>query len=157
MRLRKSQNQKLLLLKNGKLALAARYCAYHIWCWTDGGQHPTCVEAKISDKDRPFNNVSVSTSKVSRAWSVGGYAGGFNLYGRWDSGHYPYPEIKDIAFHVFGVEFPMSSFPKANNSTDDSTWKKIAYVSIATDGSVYVNGKLAGVFEEFIQPTTQEK
>ena len=152
MRLRKAQNQKLLLLKDGKLAKTARYCAYHIWCWTDGGQHPRCVEAKISDKSRSFTSAPVSTSKVSRAWTVGGYAGGFHLYGRWNSGHSPYPQIQDMAFHVFGIEFPMSPFPKAEDSKDDFTWKRICFVSIATDGSVFVNGRFAGIFEEFIEP-----
>ena len=156
MLLRKSQNQRLLLLKTGRLALAARYCAYHIWCWTQGGQHPYCVKAKISDKNRSFNDVGVNQRNVSHAWSVGGYAGGFYLYGRWNSGHSPYPEIENMAFHVFGIDFPMQHFPKAEDSSDDSSWKKICYVSIATDGSVYVDGQFAGIFTEFIKYNTEE-
>jgi len=152
MRLRKAQNLKILLLKNKKIAKAARYCAYHIWCWTDGGQHPSCVECKLSDKERTLKGLSVSTAKVSRAWSVGGYAGYFNVLGRWNAGHSPYPEIQDIAWHIFGKEYPLSSFPKPESYDDDTTWKKIASVSITTEGKIYVDGEYMGIFEEFIKP-----
>ena len=148
MLLRKA-DEKLLLLSDGTLALSSQYCGPDIWCWspTHGG---TIGNASVYlDPFRPIEQAWYARNGT-KAWNVGnGAVSRATLYGRWDFGMYPTDlEPKDLAFCVFGVEFPPQPFPVMPNHY--YSWgKEVCTIEIKEDGHVFVNGQFCGIWEKF--------
>ena len=150
LKIRVGKDGKMLLLGCpvtgllGKIALGRYSCSqWHIAIKTDNFQHPSCIDFKLVD--RSYTNYrKTDTSKYSKCYVVSGGPGEFDVLLRWQSGHSPYPKIKDMEVWCFGIYLGNDEYPKAR---DD--YKTIAHVVIENDGHVTVNGRNAGIWPEF--------
>ena len=134
LRIRVGKDGRMLLLGcpaaglMGRIALGRHTCAkWHIAIKTDGFQHPSCIDFRLTD---------------------GGGPGEFDVLLRWVRNHSPYPKIKDMEVWCFGLYLGSDEYPKAS-----SDYKTVAHVAIAEDGAVTVNGRPAGIWPEFAIPT----
>lgn len=156
LKIRIGKDRKLLLLGcpvaglTGKIALGRYACVkWHIAIKTDNFQHPSCIDFTLTN-GRGFSQYKkTDTKKYSRCYVVTGGPGEFDVLLRWQSGHSPYPKIKDMEVWCFGVYMGNLEFPKAR---DD--YRKVAHVVINDDGRVTVDGVNAGIWPEFAIETS---
>jgi len=150
LRIRVGKDGRMLLLGcpvthlTGRIALGRFSCTkWHIAVKTDNFQHPGCIDFKLADRSCS-NYRRTDTSKYSRCYIVSGGPGEFDVLLRWQSGHSPYPKIKDMEVWCFGIYLGSGEYPKAR---DD--YRTVAHVAIADNGLVTVNGRSAGIWPEF--------
>ncbi len=131
----------------GKLALGKQKCdfeRFHIAIKTDNFQHPDCIDLLL--QTRYFvNYTNTDTSKYSRCYKVSRGVGSFDVLLRWQSGHDPYPQIKNLEVWCFGIYMGNRAYPKANDS-----YVKVASVTVKSTGQVVVNGRNAGFWTELL-------
>ena len=155
LRIRVGKDGRMLLLGCpatgllGRIALGRHTCAkWHVAVKTDGFQHPSCIDFRLTD-GRAFTQFArTDTTRYSRCYVVGGAPGEFDVLLRWVRNHSPYPKIKDMEVWCFGLYLGSDEYPKAS-----SDYKTVAHVAIAEDGAVTVNGRNAGVWPEFASST----
>lgn len=129
----------------GRLALVTGRCLrIHIAIRTDGFQHPSCIESKLTGGRQMVDN-NVSTRLYSKTYTVPGGPGEFDILVRWVRGHSPYPQISDMDVWAYNVHLGRHFFPKA---PDD--FLAVGHVTITQEARVFVNGADAGVWPEYL-------
>lgn len=133
------------LLEDGTIAWPV-WAPYHIYWYTQGGQHPWCVEYKLEP------NIGHNSTDNMYEPGVSGFAHitqkapwETTLSLRWRSGHSPYPEIEHISVYAFNRTVASRAFPMY---PDD--FVKVAKIKCDIHGNVYVNGNFIKKYEEFI-------
>ena len=150
MKIRIVKDRKPLLLEypvaglTGKIVLGRYACVkWHIAIKADKFLHPSCIDFTLTN-GRGFKKYKkTDTSEFSQCYVVTGGLGEFDVLLRWQSGHSPYPKIKDMEVWCFGVHMGNLKFPQAR---DDC--RKVVLVVIHDDGQVTVDGSNAGIRPE---------
>lgn len=160
--LRISEQGKLLFHPEmlAALAEAPAQCAAAFDIALIGEDHPGCVliditagrtRLKTTPTPEQLPPEAENGARPGQYYLIAGGPGKFSIGAAWDSGHSPYPSIRDMTAYIFGVRI-QSDFPKQGVDIAPGQYRHIASVRINIRGDVYVNGAHAGNWPKFAIP-----
>ena len=109
---------------------------------TQNFQHNHCIDLTMTN-DRMFTeNPDYDPLKYSKCYNVSGEPGEFEVKVRWNSNHFPYPEIDKMSVWVFGKKVESNTHMPC--ACDGGDYKTVAHVKIKNNGAIYINGEFSG-------------
>ncbi len=134
--LNRTAGGSLLLDGEGNLVSCAQKCAVipaliFYLAGKDCAGHGRCVLCKLSDEARPLRSETYPAAAGrplgSWIWPLGA-PGSYEVYAKWQAGHYDHAEIHDAKFVIYGVStgwltLPLNSYRRVAEITVDELYR----------------------------------